>query len=153
MRYIFIFLLLAYSKTYANEINETYWSTMQCDGYIYHFNTKTKKYKIYFESLNKKDKQNFKAFIGKLHIDNKNGSVEILKPQLRIYNQPNIVTSEADIKTSLFTDKFMTINLVQNQETFNIRYQVKPLMIWIWLSVTIISFGVFLSLIKKKNES
>ena len=47
----------------------------------------------------------------------------------------------------------MTINLVQNQEFFNIRYQVKPLMIWIWLSVTIISFGGFLSLIKKKNEN
>ncbi len=47
MRYIFLFLLFAYNSVYANEINETYWSTMQCDGYIYHFNTQTEKYKIY----------------------------------------------------------------------------------------------------------
>ena len=72
---------------------------------------------------------------------------------MRIYNQPNIITSEADIVTNLFTDKFITCNSVQNQEYFNIRYQVKPLMIWIWISVLIISFGGFLSLIKKKYEN
>ena len=69
---------------------------------------------------------------------------------MRIYNQPNIVTSEADIKTNLFTDKFMTMNIVQNQEYFNIRYQEKPLMIWIWFSVFLISLGGLTSLMKKK---
>ena len=76
-----------------------------------------------------------------------------LKPELRIYNQPNIITSEADIKTSLWSDKFMTMNIVQNQEYFNIRYQEKPLMIWIWFSVFLISLGGLTSLIKKKYES
>ena len=37
-----------------------------------------------------------------------------MKPELRIYNQPNISTSEADIKTNLLSD--MTMNIVQNQE-------------------------------------
>ena len=46
----------------------------------------------------------------------------------------------------------MTMNLVQNQDYFNIRYQTKPLMIWIWLSVLMISFGAILSLFKNKNE-
>jgi cytochrome c-type biogenesis protein CcmF len=76
-----------------------------------------------------------------------------MKPELRIYNQPNIVTSEADIKTNILKDKFMTMNLVQNQEYFNIRYQIKPFMIWIWLSVLLISFSGLISLIKKKNEN
>jgi cytochrome c-type biogenesis protein CcmF len=71
---------------------------------------------------------------------------------LRIYNQPNIVTSEADIKTNIFEDKFMTMNIVQNQEYFNIRYQTKPFMIWIWISVLIISFGGLKSLFIKKYE-
>ena len=66
------------------------------------------------------------------------------------HNQPNIVTSEADIKTNLLSDKFMTMNLVQNQEYFNIRYQIKPFMIWIWFSVIIISFGGLFSFFKKK---
>ncbi|MDB9717757.1 heme lyase CcmF/NrfE family subunit, partial [Candidatus Pelagibacter sp.] len=68
---------------------------------------------------------------------------------LRIYNQPNIVTSEADIKTTLLSDKFLVINLVQNQDYFNVRYQVKPFMLWIWLSVLLISLGALISLFKK----
>ena len=71
-------------------------------------------------------------------------------PELRIYNQPNIVTSEADIKTTLISDTFIVINLVQNQDYFNVRYQVKPFMIWIWFSVVLISFGGFISFTKKR---
>ena len=100
-----------------------------------------------------KNKKNFKAIIGKFTIENSNGVIDIMKPELRIYNQPNIVTSEADIKTNMLMDKFMTMSLVQNQEYFNIRYQIKPFMIWIWLSVLLISFSGLISLIKKKNEN
>ena len=112
----------------------------------------TKKFKINFEKVEKKDKENFRAIIGKFKIESSNGKIEILKPELRIYNQANIVTSEADIKTNLLSDKFMTMNLVQNQDYFNIRYQIKPFMIWIWLSVLLISFGGLNSFFKKKNE-
>ncbi len=111
----------------------------------------TKNFKINFEKIEKKDKENFRAIIGKFNIENLNGKIEILKPELRIYNQPNIVTSEADIKTNLLSDKFMTMNLVQNQDYFNIRYQIKPFMIWIWLSVLLISFGGLNSFFKKKK--
>ena len=73
-----------------------------------------------------------------------------MSPELRIYNQPNIVTSEADIKTTLMKDKFIVINLVQNQEYFNVRYQDKPLMLWIWVSVLLLSMGGILSFFKKR---
>ena len=63
------------------------------------------------------------------------------------------MTSEADIKTNIFNDKFMTMNLVQNQEYFNIRYQIKPFMIWIWISVLLISIGGSISLFRKKYEN
>ena len=114
---------------------------------------KSEKFKISFESIDQISKKNFQAVIGKFIIENQNGVVDILNPELRIYNQPNIVTSEADIKTNLFTDKFMTMNVVQNQEYFNIRYQVKPFMIWIWFSVLLISFGGLLSFVRKRYES
>ena len=114
---------------------------------------KSEKLKINFESVNKRNEQNFDAIVGEFKIENESGKIEVLRPELRIYNQPNIITSEADIKTNLFTDKFMTMNLVQNQEYFNIRYQYKPFMIWIWISVISISFGGLLSLIKKKYEN
>ena len=83
-------------------------------------------------------------------INEKNSQVK-LEPELRVYNQPNIITSEADIKTSFLTDKFITMNTVQNEEYFNIRYQVKPFMLWIWISVILISFGGTVSLFKRKN--
>ena len=78
-------------------------------------NTKTK---IVFESVSEKEEKNYKAIIAKFIVQDSNGKIENLSPELRIYNQPNIVTSEADIKTTLFSDKFIVINVVQNQEVF-----------------------------------
>tara|TARA_Y100000591_G_C21734389_1_gene645851 strand:- start:325 stop:1128 length:804 start_codon:yes stop_codon:yes gene_type:complete len=120
------------------KINETY---------------KTQNLKISFESIEQENKKNFKALKGKFLVVDQNGSAEIMRPELRIYNQPNVVTSEADIKTNLFNDKFMTMNYVQNQEYFNIRYQVKPFMIWIWISVLMLCLSGSLSLIRKNYEN
>ena len=111
------------------------------------------KFTINFENIDQEDEKNFKAIIGKFNVLHTDGSSDILNPELRIYNQPNIITSEADIKTNLLTDKFMTMNYVQNQDYFNIRYQVKPFMVWIWISVILISFGCLLSFFKKRYES
>ena len=108
------------------------------------------KYKIYFEKIEQKDEQNFRSIKGKFNIENSEGDIKIYKPELRIYNQPNIVTSEADIKTDFLRDNFITMNYVQNQDYFNIRYQIKPFMIWIWLSVLLMSFGGLRSLFEKK---
>ena len=111
------------------------------------------KIKIVFESINQKKEKNYKSIIGNFNIQSSNGKLENLSPELRIYNQPNIITSEADIKTTLLSDKFIVINLVQNQDYFNIRYQVKPFMLWIWLSVILISFGGLTSFLKKEYET
>ena len=108
--------------------------------------------KIIFKNINQKKEKNYKSVVGNFSIQNSNGKIDNLSPQLRIYNQPNIVTSEADIKTTLLSDKFLVINLVQNQEYFNVRYQVKPFMLWIWLSVLLISSGALISLFKKEYE-
>ena len=114
---------------------------------------KNEKLKISFENIEQKNEKNFKAIIGKFNIENLKGNIEILRPQLRIYNQPNIVTSEADIKTNLLKDRFMTMNIVQNQDYFNIRYQIKPFMIWIWISVLLIGLGGIMSFFKIRYEN
>ena len=112
----------------------------------------TENTKIIFEDISQKKEKNYQLIKGKFIIQNPGGKIDNLSPELRIYNQPNIVTSEADIKTTIIADKFIVISLVQNQEYFNVRYQVKPFMVWIWLSVLLISFGGLTSLIKKKHE-
>ena len=108
--------------------------------------------KIVFESINQKQEKNYKSVIANFSVKRSNGIAENLSPELRIYNQPNIVTSEADIKTSLISDKFIVINIVKNQDYFNVRYQVKPFMLWIWMSVLLISFAGCMSLFRKEYE-
>ena len=108
--------------------------------------------KIVFAGIDQQKEKNYQSIIGNFSIQNSKGKVENMLPEIRIYNQPNIVTSEADIKTTLISDTFIVINLVQNQDYFNVRYQVKPFMIWIWFSVVLISFGGFISFIKKEYE-
>jgi cytochrome c-type biogenesis protein CcmF len=112
---------------------------------------KNDRFEIVFNDLKKSEQKNYISFIGNFSI-RENKTKDELEPELRVYNQPNIITSEADIKTTFFTDKFITMNSVQNEEYFNVRYQVKPFMLWIWISVLLISLGGLISLFKKAYE-
>ena len=107
--------------------------------------------KIIFESVNQKKEKNYNSIIANFYIKDSNGKEDRLSPELRIYNQPIIATSEADIKTTIMSDKFIVINLVKNQDFFNVRYQVKSFMLWIWVSVILISFGGLISLVQKRS--
>ena len=107
---------------------------------------------IFLKRIEKKKESNFESIIAYFEIKDRNSKTIELKPEIRIYNQPKTITSEADIKTSILNDKFLVMSLVKGDEYFNIRYQVKPFMIWIWTSVLLISFGGLMSLLKKKNE-
>ena len=96
--------------------------------------------KIKFENVEINDVKNYKKLTAFFTIQ-ENSSNFLFKPEIRIYNQPVIITSEADIKTNIFMDRFLVINLIkEDYEYFNVRYQEKPLMIWIWLSVLLIIF-------------
>ncbi len=107
--------------------------------------------KIEFKDLDKENKKNYISFTGTFYIKDKSSN-NILNPELRIYNQPNIITSEADIKITLMQDNFITINSVKNEDYFNVRYLVKPFMLWIWISVLLVSLGGLISLFNKKYE-
>jgi len=107
---------------------------------------------IFFEKIEETNESNFDSIIGYFKITNDKGRVVELNPEIRFYNQPVITTSEADIKTSLLEDNFLVMNVVKGNDYFNIRYQVKPFMLWIWISVLILSLGGLMSLCKKKYE-
>ena len=105
---------------------------------------------IFFKKIEEKKENNFNSIIAFFEIKDKNGKTIKLKPEIRIYNQPVIITSEADIRTTLLEDKFLVMNLVKGNEYFNIRYQVKPFMVWVWISVLLLSLGGLMSLFKRK---
>ena len=107
---------------------------------------------IFFKKIEEKQERNYNSIVGHFKISDKRGNIINLEPELRVYNQPIIITSEADIKTTLLKDNFLVMNLVKGNEYFNIRYQVKPFMLWIWISVLLISIGGMISFFKVKNE-
>ena len=114
------------------------------------FNFKNEK--IIFNSLKNSKKENYESVVGSFILeDNKKNTYEF-KPELRIYDQPVIITSEADIKINLFEDKFLVMNTIKGEEYFNVRYQIKPFMIWIWISTLLLAVGGFLSLYNRFYE-
>ena len=111
---------------------------------------KDKNIEITFNDLTKKNNKNYVSYKG-IFLIKSNDFQGTLNPELRIYNQPKIITSEADIKITLLKDNFITINSVQNEDYFNVRYLIKPFMLWIWISVLLISLGGTISLFNKKK--
>jgi cytochrome c-type biogenesis protein CcmF len=107
---------------------------------------------ITFESIENVEHKNYKSIIGYFKIKDKRNNLVNLKPELRIYNQPVTITSEADIRISIYSDKFLVMNLVKGNEYFNVRYQVKPFMIWIWISTLLLAIGGALSLFQRVYE-
>ena len=106
---------------------------------------------IFFKKIEERKESNFNSIIAYFEVKDLKGKMVELKPEIRIYNQPIIVTSEADIKTTLLEDKFIVMNLVKGNEYFNIRYQVKPFMVWIWISVLLLSLGGAMGLFKTRT--
>ena len=105
--------------------------------------------KIKFKSINFESKDNYNLLRGNFEIQEIGKKNLNFFPEIRIYTQPIISTSEADIKTNLLNDNFIVISLLKEGEIFNVRYQHKPFMIWIWISLIILTFGGTLSLIRR----
>ncbi len=115
-------------------------------GEKYEFNNGT----IYFENINTSEKKNYTSIVGIFRIKENNNNEIYLEPELRIFNQPLIVTSEADIKTNFIADKFLVMNFVKGNDYYNIKYQTKPFMIWIWLSAVLMCVGALINFFKRR---
>ena len=108
--------------------------------------------KILFKKISIEKEKNYESIIGFFEILDEKNKIINLRPEIRIYEEPEMATSEASIKTSLFKDRFITINLIKDQNFFNVRYQHKPFMIWIWISTLIIMLGGLLAIFKKNKQ-
>ena len=109
-------------------------------------------YSIKFEDLQLKEFKNYKSIIGEFKINNlKNNSEQYLKPEIRIYENPSTLTYEASIRTGLLEDYYITMSNIDRSQYYNIKFQKKPFMIWIWISAILISMGGFIRLIKIKK--
>ena len=111
-------------------------------------------YKIFFENIKIKENKNYKSVIGSFEItDTKKSYTNYLNPEIRIYTSPETLTYEAAIKSKITSDLYLTMSNVSRSDFYNIKFQNKPFMIWIWISAIMIASGGFIQLIFKKNEN
>ena len=103
-------------------------------------------YEFFLQGLELNQHKNFKAVVGKLKVSNlSTNERRILKPEIRIYDNPQTLTYETSIQTNFFRDYYLTMSNIDRSDYYNIKFQKKPLMIWIWISAFMISIGGFLS--------
>ena len=111
-------------------------------------------YKFVLKDLELNNKTNYKAIIGKLQVNNMMTNEErILNPEIRIYENPQTLTYEASIQTNFFKDHYLTMSNIDRSEYYNIKFQEKPLMIWIWISTIMLSFGGCLSFFRNEKNN
>ncbi len=111
-------------------------------------------YQIKFKNLKLKDYDNYKAIIGNLEVENiKLGDKKTLNPEIRIYENPRTLTYEAAIKTNFIKDYYLTMSNIDRSEFYNIKFQKKPMMIWIWISVLFLTLGGFLRIFKNAKNN
>jgi len=107
-------------------------------------------YIIDFKKLKLEERKNYKAVVGEFDItDLEKSTKTILFPEIRIYSNPETLTYEASIKTNLRHDLYLTMSNISRSDFYNIKFQNKPFMIWIWLSAFMVSLGGILRLFKK----
>jgi cytochrome c-type biogenesis protein CcmF len=117
-------------------------------------NKKINNYKIYFKNIKIEQNQNYQSIIGNFKLtDLKNNLVQYLDPEIRVYSNPETLTYEAAIKSRITSDFYLTMSNVSRSEYYNIKFQNKPFMIWIWISAFIIALGGFVQLMLRKNEN
>ena len=111
-------------------------------------------FKFHLKDLKLVQDTNFKAVIGQLKVNDLLTKEErVLKPEIRIYDNPRTLTYEASIQTNFLRDYYLTMSNIDRSDYYNIKFQKKPLMIWIWISVAMLSLGGFLSLFRHAKNN
>ena len=107
------------------------------------------KYLIKFKNISKSEINNYTSLKAEIGIIQKDDQLKFY-PELRLYKVPETITSEADIKTNLFSDNLVVVNYLKDTDYLNIRYQKKPFMLFIWFSALLLGIGGLLGL--RKNS-
>ena len=141
--FLIFFIGLNHNFSVEKDFNLKLGETKEIDNYIF-----------IFKDIKLDQLKNYKAVIGELQIkDLSTNEKKILSPEIRIYSNPKTLTYEASIKTNFFRDYYLTMSNIDRSDYYNIKFQKKPLMIWIWISVVMLSFGGLLSFVRNAKNN
>ena len=136
--FLILFIGLNHNFSIEKDFNLKIGETKQIDNFKFHL-----------KDLKLVQDINYKAVIGSLKVNDLLTKEErVLKPEIRIYDNPQTLTYEASIQTNFIRDYYLTMSNIDRSDYYNIKFQKKPLMIWIWISVAMLSLGGFLSLLR-----
>jgi len=106
---------------------------------------------IKFEDLKIEQRENYNAIIGNFNIlELKKNYRKNLNPEIRIYNNPQTLTFESAIKTNLQQDLYLTMSNIDGSDFYNVKFQIKPFMLWIWFAALLTASGGLLRTFLKK---
>ena len=141
--FLILFIGLNHNFSIEKDFNLKKGETKQIDNFKFHL-----------KDLKLVQDTNYKAVIGSLKVNDLLTKEErVLKPEIRIYDNPQTLTYEASIQTNFIRDYYLTMSNIDRSDYYNIKFQKKPLMIWIWISVAILSLGGFLSLFRHAKNN
>ena len=141
--FLILFIGLHHNFSIEKDFNLKIGETKQIDNFKFHL-----------KDLKLVQDTNYKAVIGSLKVNDLLTKEErVLKPEIRIYDNPQTLTYEASIQTNFIRDYYLTMSNIDRSDYYNIKFQKKPLMIWIWISVAILSLGGFLSLFRHAKNN
>ena len=141
--FLILFIGLNHNFSVEKDFNLKLGETKQMDNY-----------EFFLQDLELNQHKNFKAVVGKLKVSNLlTNERRILKPEIRIYDNPQTLTYETSIQTNFFRDYYLTMSNIDRSDYYNIKFQKKPLMIWIWISAFMISIGGFLSTFRNAKHN
>ena len=141
--FLILFIGLNHNFSIEKDFNLKIGETKQIDNFKFHL-----------KDLKLVQDTNYKAVIGSLKVNDLLTKEErVLKPEIRIYDNPQTLTYEASIQTNFIRDYYLTMSNIDRSDYYNIKFQKKPLMIWIWISVVMLSLGGFLSLLRHAKHN
>ena len=136
--FLILFIGLNHNFSVEKDFNLKIGETKQIDNFKFHL-----------KDLKLVQDTNYKSVVGSLKVNDLLTKEErVLKPEIRIYDNPQTLTYEASIQTNFTRDYYLTMSNIDRSDYYNIKFQKKPLMIWIWISVVMLSLGGFLSLLR-----
>ena len=106
---------------------------------------------INFKDLRIEKRENYNVIIGNFNIfDFKKNYEKKLNPEIRVYDNPQTLTFESAIKTDLKQDFYLTMSNIDGSDFYNVKFQIKPFMLWIWLAAFLTASGGLLRTFKRK---
>jgi cytochrome c-type biogenesis protein CcmF len=98
-------------------------------------------YSFRFDGAERADGPNYAAMQGRVQVTRSGEAVAELRPEKRVYHVQRNPMTEAAIHSNLARDLYVSLGEPQEDGSWTLRLQVKPLIAWIWLGCLVMALG------------